>query len=72
MNNYKFIPNDRHPEVGQLINDLNRLGFSFTPLEAYSVWDNYSDSMAAGWLIYNDEELIRVFERYGVRNLQND
>lgn len=67
MNQYKFIPEERHYLVSKMLNDLIRLGFNFTPLEVYNVWDQHSDDLCAGWLIHNDEELIRVFSNYGIR-----
>ncbi len=68
---WKFVPEGYQHYVREMLEDLIRLGFhNFTPLEVYAVWDDYSDSYAASWLVHDDESLIQVFSKYGDRDAE--
>jgi hypothetical protein len=47
----------RYPDdVARIISIAASRGVSLTALEAEKAWEEYSDSMAAGWMMLGDDE----------------
>lgn len=58
----------RHENISEYPNDIKRLlkvlydrGFIASPEQATILWEKYSDSMCAGWMMMSDDDN-RVFE----------
>ena len=49
-------------DVRRIVELFKSKGIIITPSEAEELWDDYSDSMCAGWLILpsNDNELFEI------------
>ncbi len=82
ISNFEGIDPDYISDVQTIIKACNHEGWSITPKEAYDAWNDYSDSMAAGWLglpypteiegeVFSqeqcDKEIFAIIERYATK-----
>lgn len=60
----QYVPEDHLSDVQKLRSELWNEGYEASLDDIYNAWSDYSESMAAGWMMLEDPE-------YNVQNLLN-
>lgn len=60
------VPAERRYDVAELVERAKALGVTVSPESMFRIWDEYSESFAAGWLIApdNDDEFLSILKVY--------
>lgn len=57
--NFENPDNRSESDLKKIMKVALKEGYQISPMQAYHIWNNHSDSYAAGWLLLDNEYEIR-------------